>query len=120
MLNGHETRRNKVSPKSCLELVPNYLNVSREGGPVMGPLDACRALELVSCIRSLHSFSQTEQSKPLLYRAQPFISLLWFFYLMKDRRLCVYEVLKAAILVRLGSLANMPILTVSHLAHSLS
>ena len=75
MLNGHETRRDKVSPEGCLELVPDYLNVSREGGPVMGPPDAYRALELVSYIRSLHAFCQTEQSKPLLYRAQPFISL---------------------------------------------
>ena len=64
-----------MSTESCLELVPNYLDVCREGGPVMGPPDACRALELVSCIRGLHTFCQTEQSKPLLYRTQPFISL---------------------------------------------
>ena len=37
-----------MSPKSFLELVPNYLNVCREGGPMMGPPDACRALQLVS------------------------------------------------------------------------
>ena len=75
MLNGHETRRDKVSSESCLKLTPNYLDVCREGGLVMCPPDACRALELVSCICGLHTFSQMEQSKPLLYRAQPIISL---------------------------------------------
>ena len=58
-----------MSLESCLELVPNYLDICREGGPVMGPPDAYRALELVSYICGLHTLSQTEQSKPLLYRA---------------------------------------------------
>jgi hypothetical protein len=64
-----------MSPKSFLELVPNHLNVCREGGPVMVPPDACRALELVSCIRGLHIFCQSEQSKPLFYCIQPLIGL---------------------------------------------
>jgi hypothetical protein len=42
---------------------------------VMVPPDACRALELVSCIQGHHTFGQSEQMKPLLYHTQPFINL---------------------------------------------
>jgi hypothetical protein len=44
MLDCHKTRRNKIYPESFLELVPNNLDVCREGGPMMVPPDACRSL----------------------------------------------------------------------------
>jgi hypothetical protein len=39
-----------MSLKGFIELVPNDLNISREGGPMMVPPDACRSLELMTSI----------------------------------------------------------------------
>jgi hypothetical protein len=44
MLDSHKAKRNKMSLESFLELVPNNLNIGREGGPMMVPPDTCRSL----------------------------------------------------------------------------
>jgi hypothetical protein len=99
-----------MSLETFLELVPNNLNICREGGPMMVPPDTCKSLQLMSSIRCFHTFHQPDQVKPLFYGVQPFIGLKWFFCLLEDRRLCVHEVLETTILIRFGSLADMVIL----------
>jgi hypothetical protein len=47
MLDFHSTRRNVVTPESSFELVPNDLNISREGILMMIPPDTCSSLQLV-------------------------------------------------------------------------
>jgi hypothetical protein len=48
MLNCHKARRNKMSLESLRELVPNNLNICREGGPMMVPPYTCGSLQLMS------------------------------------------------------------------------
>jgi hypothetical protein len=87
---------------------------------MMVPPNTCRSLQLMSIIRCFHTFSHPEQTKPLLYGAQPFIGLKWFFCLSEDRRLCVHEILDGTILILLRSLMNMATIMISHLAYCLS
>jgi hypothetical protein len=50
MLDCHKARMNKMSLESFLELVPNDLNISRKGGSMMVPPDACMPLQLMTSI----------------------------------------------------------------------
>jgi hypothetical protein len=120
MLDRHKARRNIMPPESLLELIPNNLNICREGDLVMIPSNTCESVQLMSSIWCLHTFSYPEQVKLLLYGVQPLISLKWFFCLSEDRRFGICEVLEATVLIQLGSLAGIAIITVGHLTHSLS
>jgi hypothetical protein len=44
VLDSHETRRNKLSSESFLELIPNYLIILRESTPMMIPPNTYRPL----------------------------------------------------------------------------
>jgi hypothetical protein len=50
MLDYHKAGRNKISLESFFELVPNNLNIYREGGPMMVPPNTCRPLQLMPSI----------------------------------------------------------------------
>jgi hypothetical protein len=44
VLDCHETRRNVMSPKCFLELIPNYFHILKQRIPMMTPPNACRPL----------------------------------------------------------------------------
>jgi hypothetical protein len=48
--------RNEMAFESFFELVPNDLNISEKGGPMMIPLDAYRSLQLMTSIRGFQPF----------------------------------------------------------------
>jgi hypothetical protein len=50
VLDCHEVGRNKMAFESFFELVPNDLNISRKGGSMMIPLNACSSLQLMTDI----------------------------------------------------------------------
>jgi hypothetical protein len=44
VLDSHETRRNVISSKNFLELIPNDLIILRHSAPIMIPPNTCRPL----------------------------------------------------------------------------
>jgi hypothetical protein len=66
MLNSHQTKGNIMPPESFLELIPDNLNIGKQGIPIMTPPDACITLQLVGSILCLHAFSKPKQAKLLL------------------------------------------------------
>ena len=99
MLHLHDTRRNEMPFKSITEKIPIKHSVGWKSFPILIPPDACWALQLMSCILCLQTFSQPKQAELLFHRVQPFFSLKGFFSFCERWGLCVHEVLEATILV---------------------
>jgi hypothetical protein len=101
MLHTHETWGNVMSPESLLKLVPCDLSILGQCGSVMTPPNARRSLQLMRCKFNFHLLGYPQQAEFLFQRVQPFISLKWLFSLFEDWWLCVQEILKVTVLVRL-------------------